>query len=185
MVQRGLCQHQRRQKPDGTAGARCLAHLDEHGATRTEVLHRRRPSKASRCGLPHHIACCEAGLKSQREVFVPTFATDKLTEPRVDVDAWGHPGLPHIRLDFKVVDADALHCSSAMRKDQRRHQLRHKQNERKRTKTRERKESKNACHSQEAASKSHACHAKSHALPQWMDEDVAWASAARSGTWTA
>ena len=27
-------------------------------------------------------------------------ATEKLTEPRVDVDARGHPGLPHTRLDF-------------------------------------------------------------------------------------
>ena len=25
---------------------------------------------------------------------------------------------------------------------------------------------------------------KAHVLPQWMDEDVAWVSAARSGTWT-
>ena len=34
-----------------------------------------------------HNACCEAGLKSQREVIVPTLATEKLTEARVDVDA--------------------------------------------------------------------------------------------------
>ena len=31
VVPRGLCQHQRRPRPDGTAGARCLAHLDERG----------------------------------------------------------------------------------------------------------------------------------------------------------
>ena len=30
----------------------------------------------------------------------------------------GHPGLPHTRLDFTVVDAEALHYSSAMRKAQ-------------------------------------------------------------------
>ena len=60
--------------------------------------------------LPHHpqCPCCEAGLKSQREVIVPKLATEKLTEPRVDVDAWG----------FTVVDEEALHFSSAMRKGQ-------------------------------------------------------------------
>ena len=65
-----------------------------------------------------HNACCEAGLKSQSEVVVPALMTDRLTEPRVDVDAWGHPGLPHKRLDFTVVDAEAIHYSSAMRKAQ-------------------------------------------------------------------
>ena len=65
-----------------------------------------------------HNACCEAGLKSQREVVVRALVTDRLTEPRVDVDAWGHPGLPHIRLGFTVVDAEAIHYSSAMRKAQ-------------------------------------------------------------------
>ena len=63
-----------------------------------------------------HSACCEAGLKSRREVIVPTLATEKLTEARADVDAWEHPGPPHIRLT--VVDAEALHYSSAMRKGQ-------------------------------------------------------------------
>ena len=29
---------------------------------------------------------------------------------RVDVDAWNHPGLPHTRLDFTVVDPEAVHC---------------------------------------------------------------------------
>ena len=62
-----------------------------------------------------HNACCEAGLKSHREVFVPALATEKLTEP---LDAWGHPGLPHMRIDFTVVDAEALHYSSVMRKAQ-------------------------------------------------------------------
>ena len=65
-----------------------------------------------------HNACCEAGLKSQREVVVPALVTERLTEPRVDVDAWGHPALPHMRLDFTVVDAEALHHSSTMRKAQ-------------------------------------------------------------------
>ena len=40
---------------------------------------------------------------SQPEVVVPILATEKLTEPRVDVDAWEHPGLPHIRLDDSSV----------------------------------------------------------------------------------
>ena len=35
----GLCQHQRRQKADGTAWARCLAHLDEHGQHAQTWLH--------------------------------------------------------------------------------------------------------------------------------------------------
>ena len=34
------------------------------------------------------------------------------------MDARKHPGLPHIRLDFTVVDAEALHYSSAVRKAQ-------------------------------------------------------------------
>ena len=34
------------------------------------------------------------------------------------MDAWRHPGLPHIRLDFTVVDAEAIHYFSAMRKAQ-------------------------------------------------------------------
>ena len=65
-----------------------------------------------------HNARCEVGLKSQREVIVLAMATDKLTELWVDVDAWGHPGLPHIRLHFTVVDEEAHHHSSAMRKGQ-------------------------------------------------------------------
>ena len=65
-----------------------------------------------------HNACCEAGLKSQREVVVPALVTERLPEPRVDVDVWGHLGLPYIRLDFTVVDAEAIHYSSAMGKAQ-------------------------------------------------------------------
>ena len=30
-----------------------------------------------------------------------------MLEPRIDVDAWGHPALPHMRLDITVVDPDA------------------------------------------------------------------------------
>ena len=34
------------------------------------------------------------------------------------MDAWAHPGLPHIRLNLTVVDAEAVHYSSAMRRAQ-------------------------------------------------------------------
>ena len=114
-----VCQHQRRQKSDGTAGARCLAQLDEQGQHAQKCLIGGDRAKLHDVGCHIiHNACCEAGLKSQREVVVPALMTDRLTEPRVDVDAWGHPGLPHIRLDFTVVDAEAIHYSSAMRKAQ-------------------------------------------------------------------
>ena len=63
-----------------------------------------------------HVA--QRGANRQREVIVPTPATKKLTEARVDVGTWGHPGLPHIRLDCTVVDEGAHHYSSAIRKGQ-------------------------------------------------------------------
>ena len=50
--------------------------------------------QAKLCGVGCHIlhnACCEAGLEAQREVIVPTLATEKVTERRVDVDAWEAP----------------------------------------------------------------------------------------------
>ena len=99
VVQGGLCQHQRRQKPDGTVGAKCLVHLDEHGQHAQKCLIGGDRAKLHdvRCHIIRS-ACCAAGLKSQREVIVPTLATEKLTEPWVDVDAWEHPGPPHIRL---------------------------------------------------------------------------------------
>ena len=92
VVQGGLCQHQRRQKSDSTAGAKCLAHLDDHGQHAQQC-----PPGGDRAKLHDvgcHIiqsACCEARLISQREVIVPTLATEKLTEPRVDVDACTPP----------------------------------------------------------------------------------------------
>ena len=64
------------------------------------------------CRLTHR-ACLEAGLRAQQEVVVPALATEKITEPRVDVDAWGHPGLPHLRLDFTVVDPTAQRFASS------------------------------------------------------------------------
>ena len=63
-------------------------------------------------------SCTEAALKSHRKVVVPALVTENLTEPRVDVDAWRPPGLPHMRLDFTIVHAEALQNSSAIRKGQ-------------------------------------------------------------------
>ena len=119
VIQQGRCQHQRRQKPDGTEGAKCLAQLDEQGqhAQKCLIAGDRAKLHDVGCHIIHN-ACSEAGLKSQREVVVSALVTEKLTEPRIDVDAWGHPGLPHIRLDFTVVDAETLHYYSAMRKAQ-------------------------------------------------------------------
>ena len=119
VIQWGLCQHQRRQKSDGTPGARCLAHVEEQGQHAQRCLIGGDRAKLHDVGCHiFHIACCEAGLTSQREAVVPALATEKLTEPRDDVDAWGHPGLPRMRLDLTVVDAEVLHYSSIMRKAQ-------------------------------------------------------------------
>ena len=119
LIQQGLCQHQRRKNSDGTPEARCLAKLDEQGqhAQKCLIGGDRAQLHDVGCHIIHN-ACCEAELKSQREVVVRALVTERLTEPRVDVDSWRHPGLPHMRLDFTVVDAEALHYSSAMRKAQ-------------------------------------------------------------------
>ena len=93
VIQQGLCHHQRRQKSDGTAGARCLAQLDEQRKHALKCLIGGDRAKLHDVGCHIiHNACCEAGLKSQREEVVPALVTDRLTEPRVDVDAWGHLG---------------------------------------------------------------------------------------------
>ena len=46
---------------------------------------------------------------------MPALATEKLTKRQVDVEAWGHPGLSHLRLDFRVIDPRAQHFGSAHR----------------------------------------------------------------------
>ena len=71
VIQQGLCQHQRRQRSDGTAGARCLAQLDEQGqhAQKCLIGGDRAKLHDEGCHIIHN-ACCEAGLKSQREVVV-------------------------------------------------------------------------------------------------------------------
>ena len=69
VVQRTLCQHQRRQKPDGVARGRCLAHLDEHGQFAQKCVTGGVQAMVHDVGCHTiHSACCEAGLKSQREV---------------------------------------------------------------------------------------------------------------------
>ena len=93
VVQRGLCQHQRRNQTaqwEPSAWPRAKLH-----DVSCHIIHK---------------ACCEAGLKSQREVIVPTLATEKLTEPLHG---------PHNRLDFTVVE-EALRYSSAVRNRTRR-----------------------------------------------------------------
>ena len=64
------------------------------------------------CAIIHQ-ACRAAGLRAQREVLAPDLATPKLTQPRVDVDAWGHTGLPHLRIDFTTVTASAARYQRA------------------------------------------------------------------------
>ena len=98
-----------------------LAHLDEQGQHAQKGFIGGDRAKLHDVGCHNiHNACCEAGLESQRErdVVVPAPVTERLSEPRVDVDARIHLGLPHIRLDFTVVDAEAIQYSSAMRKAQ-------------------------------------------------------------------
>ena len=54
VIQQGLCQHQRRQKSDGTAGARCLTQLDEQGQHAQKCLIGGDRAKLHDVGLPHH-----------------------------------------------------------------------------------------------------------------------------------
>ena len=110
VMQQGLCQHRRRQKSDGTAGARCPAQLDEQGQHAQKWLIGGDRAKLHDVWLPHHTQrLLRSGAQiAEREVVVSALVTERLTEPRVDVDAWGHLGLPHMRLHFTVVDAEAL-----------------------------------------------------------------------------
>ena len=113
VMQQGLCQHRRRPKDDGAPGARCLAPLDAFGrhATRCMIGGARVTLHDNGCHIAHR-ACVEAGMRSQREVVVPELISPTRTEPRVDIDAWGHPGLPHLRLDFTAIDPDAQHWAT-------------------------------------------------------------------------
>ena len=62
--------------------------------------------------FPSKVACAEVQRRqhgASAGVCVQTLATEKLREPRADVDAWENPRLPHNQLDLTVVDAEALH----------------------------------------------------------------------------
>ena len=78
-------------------GSQVLGSVGRIRPTCSEVPERRRCAKL--CDVGCHIlhnACCEAGLKAQREVIVLALATEKVTEPRVQVDAWEAPrSSPH------------------------------------------------------------------------------------------
>ena len=97
-----------------------MAHPNEYGqhAQRCRIGGDRAKLHDVACHIIHN-ACCEAGLKSLREVLVPMLATEKSSLSHgLTWTLGGHPGLPHVRLDFTVVDAETLHCSSAMREPQ-------------------------------------------------------------------
>ena len=38
---------------------------------------------------------------------MPALTTEKFTQPRVDIDVWGHPGLARLRIDFTAISADS------------------------------------------------------------------------------
>ena len=103
-----LCQHRRHPTPSCRDGKRCLAACDRAGwhAQECMVGGARITLHNSCCSILHSV-CREAGLRAQREVLVPALATPKLKEPRIDIDAWGHPGLPHMRLDFTTASPAA------------------------------------------------------------------------------
>ena len=103
-----LCQHRRATAAGVHNGKRCLTPLDAHGRHALACMTggARTTLHNDLCRLVHR-ACCAAGLRSQREVVVPALATAKRAEPRIDIGAWGHPGLPHLRLDVTVADPAA------------------------------------------------------------------------------
>jgi len=112
VVPEGRCQHQR-VTGDG-AGKPCGHILDPHGRHAVSCM-----VGGARDAL--HGACCEvlhrahkdAGLQCRREVHIPELATDRLKEPRADLDAWGMPGQGHARLDFTAVAQWAARHSRA------------------------------------------------------------------------
>ena len=155
VVRGGQCQHQKRQKSDGTAGAKSLAHLDDHGQHAQKCLCGGDRAKLhdADCHTIHN-ACCEAGPTSKREVSVPTLATEKLTEPRVEVDAPHHPqrllrsrALTWMHGGHRTFDSTSQSSTRKLfttrqrcEKDKKKHRLRHRRSERKRTNTGKRKE---------------------------------------------
>ena len=66
VMQQGLCQHQQRQKSDGTAGARGLAQLDEQGQHAQKCLIGRDRAKLHDVGCHIiHNACCESNRREK------------------------------------------------------------------------------------------------------------------------
>ena len=85
VIQQGLCQHQRRQKSGGTAGARCLAQLGRARTSCAEV-----PPKLHDVGCPHHKKMPVARRSSdRREKGCPGARDGTAHGTTVDVDAWG------------------------------------------------------------------------------------------------
>ena len=115
VMQPGLCQHRRKPTATCRVGRRCLGLCDAYGAHALDcmiggariILHN------VGCDILFN-ACRDAGFGAQTEVVVPALATPKLTEPRIDVDAWGHPGYPHLRIDFTVAGNAAKRYQQAI-----------------------------------------------------------------------
>ena len=103
-----LCQHRYAASNTSKAGKKCLQLCDAYGHHATECM------IGGARNVLHNIGCSllsdahrQAGMGVQREVVVPELMTPKMLEPRVDVDAWGHPGLLHVRVDFTVASSTA------------------------------------------------------------------------------
>ena len=103
-----LCQHRYAAGNTAKAGRRCLQICDAYGHHAIDCM------IGGARGILHNMGCSviydayrQAGMGAQREVIVPDLITPKMLEPRVDVDAWGHLGLPHERVDFTVANSIA------------------------------------------------------------------------------
>ena len=116
VMEPGLCQHRKRPDASCRDGKRCLQACDPWGIHAVDcmagggrvVLHNQG------CEILHQ-ASRSGGLAAQREVVIPELRSAKLTEPRVDVEVWGHPGLPRMLLDFTVRKAGATAAGAAAR----------------------------------------------------------------------
>ena len=116
-MQPGLCQHRKTPTATCREGARCLQPCDAYGHHALDCM-----TGGARVTLHDagytviHQVRRAGGMRAQREVLAPDLATPKLTQPRVDVDAWGHPGLPHLRLDFTAVSPSAVRSRRVKRR---------------------------------------------------------------------
>ena len=118
-------------------GAKSSVHLDEHGQHAQKCLVGGDRAKLHDVGCHIiHKACCAAGLKSQREVIVPTLATEVLTAPRVDVDQ----GRRTFDLTSLFSRRKLFTLLQRYEKDKKRHRLRRMRSEQKRTSMGKRRE---------------------------------------------